>query len=299
MEVLVGIPTHKRPEGLLACLKSIEAQQGELPPIRVFVADNDPVGKQGVRLVDELASGFRFPISAMVVEEPGISAVRNSILDEAIRSGSDFIAMIDDDETASASWIQSLLEMQRRFDVDVIGGRVEPRFSVKASAEVRAFWTSAPVPDGPIHHISNTANCLISSRLLQRLGIPKFDPAFGLTGGGDAEWFCRVRLKGASFAWSEGAVTFENVPPQRCTLKWVLKRTYARGNVWVRIYRMHKQSRELADILWKSVAIVALSPVMALALPFEGYRWSVLEKWARAAGRLSAAVNHTHSEYAR
>ena len=40
--VLVGIPTYKRPAQLWACLQSIACQKAEGLNVRVFVADNDP-----------------------------------------------------------------------------------------------------------------------------------------------------------------------------------------------------------------------------------------------------------------
>ena len=112
MKLLVGIPTHKRPELLRDCLESIAAQQGDLPEIELFVADNDPKGRAGVAVVEDLKASYRFPISATTVEVPGISAVRNAILDEARRRNVDFIAMIDDDETASPEWLDQLLRAQ-------------------------------------------------------------------------------------------------------------------------------------------------------------------------------------------
>ena len=60
MQVLIGIPTHKRPQLLRECLESIESQEGDLPGVRVFVADNDPKGRAGATLAAELAGSFDF-----------------------------------------------------------------------------------------------------------------------------------------------------------------------------------------------------------------------------------------------
>ena len=114
MKLLVGIPTHKRPELLRKCLDSIAAQRGALPEIEVFIADNDAAGREGVNLVEQMAPGFPYPLAGAVVAQPGISAVRNAILDEAKRRGVDFIAMIDDDETASPEWLVNLLKSKGR-----------------------------------------------------------------------------------------------------------------------------------------------------------------------------------------
>src|SRR5687768_8138920 len=72
----------------------------------------------------QAARSYRLPVTSTVVEEPGISAVRNAILAEARDGGADFIAMIDDDETASPGWLAELLRIQAAFDADVVGGPV-------------------------------------------------------------------------------------------------------------------------------------------------------------------------------
>jgi glycosyltransferase involved in cell wall biosynthesis len=52
VKVLVGIPTHRRPDLLRECLESVAQQEGELPNIEVFVADNDQSGREGIAVVD-------------------------------------------------------------------------------------------------------------------------------------------------------------------------------------------------------------------------------------------------------
>jgi glycosyltransferase involved in cell wall biosynthesis len=298
MRVLVGIPTHKRPKGLRACLESIAAQEGDLPDIEVFVADNDPIGQEGARAARELARGFRFPLSSAVVAEPGISAVRNAILEEGRESAADFIAMIDDDETASSQWLGRLLEMQRQTSADIVGGAVQAKFSGTPSRAAIRHWTPRPLPDGTVEVLNSSANFLVGAGLLDRLDMPKFDSAFGLTGGGDTEWFERVKLSGASFAWSNEAITFEHVPPERCETKWLLKREFRRSNGRAQITRRHRQYGRLARLTVKALAITACSPLLAILVPFERYRWGVVRRLAGASGHLSGLFGYTYSEYA-
>jgi glycosyltransferase involved in cell wall biosynthesis len=122
--VLIGIPTHRRAILLRKCLESLAAQEGIPPSIRVFVADNDASNHEGVDIAEAMAGDFPFPLTASVVAEQGISAVRNAILDEARRCQAEFIAMIDDDETASPHWLAQLLKAQKAYGTDVVAGPV-------------------------------------------------------------------------------------------------------------------------------------------------------------------------------
>ena len=280
MSVLVGIPTHRRPELLRQCLESIAVQEGELPPIRVFVADNDAKGREGVSLVEEIAATYRFPISATSVAEPGISAVRNAILDEARRGGDEFIAMIDDDVRARPDWLASLLKELRSVGADIISGPVFYDFPPGTPTSLsRAFWTD-PRPSGPTDLINGTTAILIDRRALDRAGWPEFDQAFGITGGGDKEWFLRMKSLGATFAWSTEARCNETVPADRATPSWFLRRRMRIGIDDVRLAQRHGSRAERRRLIRDAVASLALAPLKARALADPNRRFKTLGQWA-------------------
>lgn len=284
VRVLIGVPTYRRPELLRNCLASLMGQGGD-----ILVVDNDPERQEGIAVANELG------LKSEMVSEPGISAVRNLILKRGYSC--DFIAMIDDDETASPDWLRALLEQQEQSGADIVAGPVEPNFTVEPSKAARGYWTPAPRADGPTWLVEGTGNVLISTRLLFDLDMPLFDNAFGLSGGGDAEWFRRVAYRGARFAWSNAAVTFETVPSERCTLKWLLRRSFRASNANIRILRLHGQRKGLAIALLKILAIVVTAPFAVFGLPFA--RWAILRRWARAMGGMAALANHTQVEYPR
>lgn len=298
MSVLVGIPTHRRPELLRQCLESIAAQTGDLPLVRVFVADNDAKGREGVALVDEIAATYRFPISATTVAEPGISAVRNAILAEARRGGDEFIAMIDDDETADTDWLAELVETQKRYDAEIVGGPCIFRFGPEVSdAFKQAFWVD-PRPAGPTNVLYATNNVLITRMVLGKLNWPQFDTAFGLTGGGDKEWFARVRNLGATFAWAPDAVASEQVPPERTSVGWFLRRQLRVGMNELQICWRHGGKREFLKLLIYAGATIVLAPILAVWMISPNHRYPLLRRVARAVGRLAAVVGLQYREYA-
>jgi len=296
MQVLVSIPTHKRPALLRQCLESIERQEGGLSQIQVFVADNDPKGKAGVALTTEVAVSFRFPLTSMIVDEPGISAVRNAILDEARNRKVDFIAMIDDDETALPSWLSGLLKAQAAYSADAVAGPV--LFDLQGDrAFDGAFWTD-PRPSGPTDIVYATNNVLVSCAALERMGWPLFDAQFGLTGGGDLEWFTRIKKLGAQFAWNADALVTEIVPPERRKLSWLLKRQFRVGENQIRIARLHGDARQVLRLLIQAAGTLALSPLRVFGIRQPEKRNYLLRGCARAVGRIAGLLGVRYREYA-
>ena len=300
MKLLVGIPTHKRPELLRKCLDSIAAQRGALPEIEVFIADNDAAGREGVNLVEQMAPGFPYPLAGAVVAQPGISAVRNAILDEAKRRGVDFIAMIDDDETASPEWLVNLLKVQRETSADIVGGHVDFVFCCPPPQEIkfsRSFRTR-PRAQGPTHPLTASNNFLVGAQAMADRGWPRFDLEFGLTGGGDTEWFMRLARLGIRFAWAADALVIEEVPLDRMTRKWILQRAYRAGNSNMRISLQHWPSRELGGDILSIAMTIGSAPVLAPLLLLPQRRLWLLRAWWTAAGRVAALWGHRSREYA-
>lgn len=209
MRVLLGIPTFRRPAELRALLASVAAQRLEQVALSVFVADNDPRGGAGQKMVSALLA-YRWPIAAVLVSEPGISAARNRILDEACGQGVDLVAMIDDDEIADPDWLAELIAAQVRHGADVVGGPV-----VYEAQDTPAGFTSSGAfavkrfAGGPVPMVTGAGNLLLDCAMLARLGWPHFSAAFGRTGGEDKEFFTRLARAGARFAWAPRALAHE------------------------------------------------------------------------------------------
>jgi glycosyltransferase involved in cell wall biosynthesis len=263
----------------------------------VFVADNDAVSREGSRIVAELAPSYRFPLSSRVVDEPGLSAVRNAILIEAREGRSDFIAMIDDDETGAQNWLVGLLRAQARWGADIVGGPAH--FDVQANRSFEgAFW-SDPRPSGPTDVLFATNNALVSCAALERLGWPAFDPEFGLTGGEDLEWFSRLSNLGAHFAWSADAWVAEVVSHERLNIGWLFKRQVSIGEAQMRVVRKHGSKRQKSAFLLKSISALTLSPIEILAVSNQQKRFKILRRWARGIGAVRSLVGLRHAEYAK
>ena len=90
VDVVIGyFEPHGRQE-TIALLKT-QAQ------ISVLVADNDAESHAGFDLCHTL-TGYPWPLTAVIAQKRGIAQVRNTLIEHALKTDTQFIAMIDDDE---------------------------------------------------------------------------------------------------------------------------------------------------------------------------------------------------------
>jgi succinoglycan biosynthesis protein ExoM len=268
--IVIGIPTFKRPQGLARLLASIAAQQAPFVP-QVLVADNEGEQGAGLGVVEEIRrQGFPFPLTAVAVPERGISQVRNALMKHAFEHlGADALAMVDDDELVEPGWIAALVDMQAQGNFDVVGGTVYPEFETdppRWSERLAIYWR--PVhPGGGIDMIHGTTNVLLHRSVHERFPDTFFDASFALTGGGDKEFFTRLRRKGAVFGYAADAVSHEFFDAGRATKNWALKRAYRIGSGDARIFKKHAPTfGEWAKEMAKFTAALVLSPVLILAM---------------------------------
>ena len=110
----IAIPTAKRPDLLRRCLESIRDRAtwpDSFELDEVIVIDNDP-RRSAAAVVDSLHLGPRLPIRYSAEREPGVAAVRNRAVREAIDRDVDYLVMIDDDEHVVHDWPGALLAHQ-------------------------------------------------------------------------------------------------------------------------------------------------------------------------------------------
>jgi glycosyltransferase involved in cell wall biosynthesis len=268
--------------------------------VEVFVADNDPDSCEALKVCNELASSFRWPIGCGIVREPGISAARNAILEHARVRGVDFIAMVDDDEVVAPDWLVEIVSAQRRFGADVVGGPMYYRFDehTPVSVERCGVFVTPERPEGILPIIQATPNVLVDCRRLNECGWPQFDPRFGLSGGEDREFFVRLRNCGFRFAWAPNAKTFEPVPKSRTRATWILRRSFSNGNSDMRIRRCHGDTGGALLSFAKAAAVLASAPLGAVLLLVPSRRLWILGKWFRSLGKIAALTGYRWDEYA-
>ena len=275
IRVDVGVCTFRRP-AVAETLASLGRQV--LPPevsLRVIVADNDeqPSAEAVVR---EAARAHGLEVAYVHAPARNISLARNACLEAAT---GDFLAFIDDDETATPGWLAGLLAEAQRGEWDAVLGPVKAVYAEDAPGWIAAgdFHSTAPVEvDGRILK-GYAGNVLIRRQTIERLAL-RFDLARGRQGGEDDDFFYRLTDAGGTIGYAPEALAFEPVPPGRASLAWLLKRSFRTGQTHgARLESRHRgPARALQAGLAGAKTGVCMAGAAAAALsPAGRTRWLV------------------------
>jgi succinoglycan biosynthesis protein ExoM len=246
MNVDVGVCTFRRP-AIAETLASLGAQQ--LPAgvrMRVVVADNDesPEAEGRIRAAAE-AHGL--DLAYVHAPARNISLARNACLDAA---RGEFLAFIDDDETATPGWLASLLAEADRGSWDAVLGPVKAVYGPEAPGWIAVgdFHSTAPVRVAGRILKGYAGNVLVRRETIESRGL-RFDLARGRQGGEDDDFFYRLTDTGGTIGYAEAALAYEPVPKARASLKWLLKRSFRTGQTHgARLESRHRGPAKIAQI---------------------------------------------------
>jgi glycosyltransferase involved in cell wall biosynthesis len=294
-DIVIAIPTFRRPRGLARLLAAIEKLDTDRS-VRVVVADNDAGKHEGFDLCQRLAPNFRFPLDALIVAQRGIAPARNALVERALADPRAlFVAMLDDDEWPQPQWLSAFLEAQKATNADALQGSIlfDHDDAQRSADDIRRAT-------GVCDMLQGAGNLFLTRECLVEAGTPAFDPAFALAGGEDRDFFVRLARLGKRFAWCDEAVAHSPVPTTRMSLRWLLARAYSIGNSDMRVFLKHAPSpfalcRELAKI----AGALLLSPLLLVILVAVPNRWvDALRRLCRAAGKIGALCGLYYHEYA-
>jgi succinoglycan biosynthesis protein ExoM len=254
------------------------------------VVDND--AQQSAKAVVDSIQQPRFPIVYAVEPRKNISHARNKSVELA--SG-EYILFIDDDETASETWVASMLGAVKTHEADGVFGRVISDFHNETPEWMKSVYlfNIPTLQTGCPARYFTVGNCLVKASLLKTKDGP-FDEAYGITGGEDMHLFSRLRQQDKRLIYCYEGWVAEFVPPERTRVGWILKRAYRTGNLFGR------RSIELADnrlitrgkILTASVAkMIGCLLLIAIHLLNREKRWHWFFKAAANAGLAASAFN--------
>lgn len=226
--ICVCVCTFKRPELLRRLLDHLLQQKtGDLFTFSIVVVDNDS-SKSARKVVDEFVVASSIAVTYCVEPDQNIALARNRAIEN---SCGDFVAFIDDDEFPSRDWLWNLFKACHRYETSGVLGPVRPHFPQTSPAWMAdgKFSERPTYATGHILHWqhSRTGNVLFRKEILTGED-PVFRVQFG-TGGEDVDFFERMMKKGCVFVWCNEAKVFEEVPPDRCTRRYYLRRALLRG----------------------------------------------------------------------
>lgn len=224
--IAVALTTRKRPEMLGQCLSSMLALKIPDAAISLIVVEND-VKELSADIVDSFRQTIPFPIHYVLETTSGIPFARNRAIDEALKLEADWLVFIDDDETVDPDWLLELLASAKKYQADVVHGRViyqYPEDDKWAHLSEKNFIYKHR-QDGKSVHSAATNNVIINARLFKPDGLGlRFDNALKFSGGSDTDFFNRARIKGARLVYGAKAIVYETVPIERCSLTWLFSR---------------------------------------------------------------------------
>lgn len=233
--VSVCICTFRRPGGLEAAISSVAAQV--LPAavhIEVVVVDNDPNGSAHATIEKVAETWPTLSIRYFNEKTPGVSYARNRCLREA---QGQWVAFIDDDESAVSGWLQHLHHTATLHKADAVFGPVLPVYETEPPSWLASTGAVSRARFKTGHRIqwpdARTGNVLISQHLAAAVG--SFDDRFARTGGEDSLFFAHAQNKGFLLVWCDEAVIHESVPAQRMKKSWVLQRAFHGGRTYTRL----------------------------------------------------------------
>lgn len=300
--IWIAIPTFRRPVQLRHLLETLEAQI-QRDDVRLLVAENDATGREGDAVVRDLClQGFALPLHALLVEQPGLCAVRNAIVAAALADPAmRFLAMIDDDEWPQPGWLDALLACQGRTGAHVIAGPVDSHFVGKPPrwAQQTLVFRAEERASGDTGMLWASNNLLLNRSALERMAPPWFDPRFNRSGGEDLDFLSRLHDAGACFAWASDARVSEWVPPERARLPWVLARMWRIG-LTETIARRKQMPGAIGatGLLARTLGVLAIRTVGLVGLLLPGARRvDIAGQWIKCWGRLYALAGGAHRAY--
>lgn len=230
IRVAIGLCTFRR-ASLVQTLESLALQTG-IGDVEccVIIADNDET-QSALPLVKK--SQIDHPLQLHYIHAPAfnISVARNALLETAQSLNADFLAMIDDDETASPDWVRHMLEEMSSTDSDVVVGKITAIYRSDTAA-----WLQKARPHDTAPVIQRDGRILngYSGNVMLRLSSPflqghRFNPELGQTGGEDDLFFRTMVRAGGKIGYAPEAVVLEEVPEARESLQYLLLRKFRAG----------------------------------------------------------------------
>jgi glycosyltransferase involved in cell wall biosynthesis len=300
----IGIPSFRRVDGLELCLQSVAKQITSINDMQivVIVAENDLDRQGSLSLVAQMAPNYRFALHGYLSDARGISPARNALLHHGFAThGANALAMIDDDQWIEPDWVERMYHTLQAQDADVVGCKVLPDFMGVPQNWVQEHGIfQRPTPHtGLVKMISATGGVMLSSRIFNRMPRPVFDDAYSFTGGGDSEFFFRLKDAGSVFAVCAEAVAHECYPPDRQTLAYVHQRTERLSMTAMTTRLRRKNSNAFAlRVFFVEVIDMALA---AIAFPCTFYsgklRQSAVRRFLRARGKMRAILGASFEMY--
>ena len=235
-DVTVLVPTYRRPQRLRRLLAALVEQTAPFD-WELLVVDNDPAGSAR-QVVEGVRPAFDVPIRYVIEGELGAVHARNRGLRE---TGGRVVAMLDDDVVPRPGWLATVCAPVLDGVASGAGGPVvldakvtRPRWFDEAG--IGGYLTAHSLGSDQRalaeDEILVTANAAFDRSALHRIG--GFDARFGPRGrvqivADDAHLVRELMRAGGTLLWLPDAVVDHDLPKERLTRRYLLRRAYWQG----------------------------------------------------------------------
>jgi len=229
-KISVGIITYMRPIGLEKILRSFKSQILKNIDLSIIVVDNDATG-ENEKIIDKLNSeGYPYELKFFVEETRGIVSARNRTVKEFLKTDSESMIFVDDDEwPVKNDWIEKLVEVQDSHNADIVYSDVYIIPETDNLKWVKAAYTSNDYGSTVLPtRVFYTNNLLVKREVYEDIN-PPFDMRFTLTGSEDVHFSIKANNRGYKAFYTPDAPVEEIFPMSRSTLKWFFLRGYRTG----------------------------------------------------------------------
>lgn len=303
IEVVVTIPTFRRPDHLLTTLQSIRDQKTDRR-FAVIVMENDAEERAGAHAATPLFQSGDVNGLLIIAHQRGNCHAYNAGWLTALVSFPNFrhLAVIDDDEVADPKWLENLCATREELDVDVVGGPQLPVFEDQNNA----LWHDHPVfvphytATGCVPALYSSGNLLVGRNVLEAMEHPFLDLRFNFLGGGDSDFLSRASARGFRFAWCAEALIHEDVPQRRTSWRWIQARALRNGVISTFVEKRRRADETFGQFrtVLKSLALLARAPFQAIVrLVTSGSVLVALYPVHVAIGRVLAEVGYVNEQY--
>jgi GT2 family glycosyltransferase len=269
IEVVITIPTFKRPDHIIKTLNSV-INQTTKRKYAIIVMDNDAEGLQGIGVCQRLFEDGKVTGTLLIAHARGNCNAYNAgwLTAQKLYPNFKYLIVIDDDEVACPNWIEDMCATAEKFGTDIVGG---PQLPVFDTPKLQAFekhpvFTPHYSQTGPVPIVYSSGNLLVSHKLMDTMGHPFFELRFNFMGGGDADLIDRSVRQGFKVAWCNEAPVHETVPSRRTESDWLRARSLRNGVISALVERRQRANEPWgrARTFAKSLALLGVSPFRAV-----------------------------------
>ena len=230
-KILICIPTYKRNNSLLECVKSIKKlNRFNKNEIGILILDNT-TNNNSLKISKELKK-TKLNIYHLNEKKRGIVNARNKCLQAANKFNPKYLAFIDDDVKLDKNWLNNNLLIINNYSADIVTG---PQNYLKVKQNENLINYNELFEKKYNNKIKKvkwaaTNNVFIRYKSIKLIPNLKFDKNLNKFGiGEDQLFFSTLSNLGLKILWSKKVKVFEKIYSHRNTPDWVKNRSFRLG----------------------------------------------------------------------